>query len=391
MRGKECENGLHRMLKRAGLHWTVNAQMARRGGFKGTPLLTPEATDGYIQSLRDAEQKALAQKIDDGHTGGYGGDVRILLPGNDLTHPPVLDGPEKLTIDPIEEPMEEADGMTMSFTLDETMNPWVGQYPADVNAIDFTLQEEECRALLYGRDTWLVPVIDSPCTIEADFHTETDRSFVTKKVTPYLMDIPADLHAPLLNWIVMSDPEQSEDFESTLAGGLRNIMAHGNSILRPMASDTLARFRCLDRFHAGEGGVCRITWGKSTTLDDCVCQMLCIGPLHFCAIDYGDAVSLTETLQRKIGAVDKEERNQCTLLAVAAGIISSDLKPGNLPARSRVAKLAVELRGMEWNIAHPIAGSEGEPKSVNEKTLLSLGHDIVHPNHDRDYRSLGCS
>ena len=69
VRGGECENGLHRMLKRNGLHWAVHAQMARRGGFKGTPLLTPEATDGYIQSLRDAEQKALAQKIDDGHTG----------------------------------------------------------------------------------------------------------------------------------------------------------------------------------------------------------------------------------------------------------------------------------------------------------------------------------
>ena len=123
-------------------------------------------------------------------------------------------------------------------------------------------------------------------------------------------------------------------------------------------------------------------------LGDCVCQMLYIGPLHFCAFVYGDAINLPEKLQQKLVAVDMEERNQCTLLAVDAGIIASDSKPGNLPSRSRAAKLADALRLQEWAIASPIGGSDGVAKSISEKTMMSLRHDITQPNHDMDYRTL---
>ena len=97
---------------------------------------------------------------------------------------------------------------------------------------------------------------------------------------------------------------------------------------------------------------------------------------------------LHEFLQRKLVSPDRTERNQCTVLAVAAGIqarLSSSLA---LPVRSRVSQAALELRITEWQSADPLVNSEEDPHSFNERTLLSLRHDIVHPGHDSDYRSM---
>ena len=270
----------------------------------------------------------------------------------------------------------------------EEVNPWVGEYPLDINQYDFTLQEDECRALLFGRDTWLVPQEQHTAHVLAETDERVDHTRIKELAAHHIKGLPWELHTPLLNWIALDDPKQNCEFEASLACGLRNVAAHGNSILRNKALETLSRMKNLDRYHAGDGGICRITWGKSAQLDDCVSQMLWIGPLHFCAIDYGDTLSLPEHMQQKVLAVDKEERNQCTLLAVAAGIIALDLKSGNIPARTRTAKLAAQLRYREWTVAHPICESQGEAKSYNARTLCSLSHDILHPNHDRDYRSL---
>lgn len=46
--------------------------MARRGGFKGTKLLSAPEIDGFIQSLRDTDQlKTDAKRTDDHAAGGY--------------------------------------------------------------------------------------------------------------------------------------------------------------------------------------------------------------------------------------------------------------------------------------------------------------------------------
>ena len=60
-------------MKRSGIHWTVRAQLARRGGLKGTQLLDKNSIDGYIQSLRDTNAAKENSKIQTPHatTGGY--------------------------------------------------------------------------------------------------------------------------------------------------------------------------------------------------------------------------------------------------------------------------------------------------------------------------------
>jgi len=54
-RGAECPFGVHQMMKHSGLHWTVRAQLARRGGLKGTQLLDKKSVGGCIQSLREVD------------------------------------------------------------------------------------------------------------------------------------------------------------------------------------------------------------------------------------------------------------------------------------------------------------------------------------------------
>ena len=150
----------------------------------------------------------------------------------------------------------------------------------------------------------------------------------------------------------------------------------------------LSQLKCLGRFHAGEGGVCRIAWGASVRLGDCVCPAISIGALQFSAVDYGDVISLNEAMQQRLTAIDKDERNQCTLLAIAAGIIALDLNHKTAPPRNRVARLASELRLHGWQVSYPLTQTQGMAKSLNGKTMVSLRHDIAFPNHDRDYRSL---
>ena len=157
------------------------------------------------------------------------------------------------------------------------------------------------------------------------------------------------------------------EFESPLAEGLRNVLAHGNSTLRKSAADALAKLQCLDRSHAGDGGVCRITCGASVNLGDCPCQAIAIGPLQFCAIDYGDSINLSEKLQQRLTSIDREERDQCTLLATDAGIIDMSLKPRDIPARSRVSLREGQLRANEWLTSHPLHVPNVPPSHLARK------------------------
>ena len=53
-RGKECEHCLRKLMKKTGLRWAMDSQMARLGGIKGTDLLSASEIDGYVTALREA-------------------------------------------------------------------------------------------------------------------------------------------------------------------------------------------------------------------------------------------------------------------------------------------------------------------------------------------------
>ena len=133
----------------------------------------------------------------------------------------------------------------------------------------------------------------------------------------------------------------------------------------------------------------KVIWGGTLKLDDCTSQLVPIGPLSFYAIDFGDTLSLSDQLQRSLNSQDKTERNQCTLIALAAGLVSRS--PGqarNIPSELRAKHLASELGGIEWAQSNKGSFLDANPHSFNEKVVASLCHDIQNTNHDRDYRIL---
>ena len=196
------------------------------------------------------------------------------------------------------------------------------------------------------------------------------------------------LHCCLLNWMVQMDHPHTE-LEKNVALALQNILSHGNSQFRPLASQALACLKGLDRHITGDTPPLKVIWGETSKLDDCTSQRVSIGSLSFFAIDFGDTLSLSDQLQRSLNSPDKTERNQCTLIALAAGITARS--PGqtrNIPSALRVKHLASELRGVEWAQSSKGSFTETNPHSFNEKVIANLCHDIRNINHDRDYRSL---
>ena len=53
-KGNDCPFGIHQSMKRSCLHWAVRAQLARRGGLRGSQILDEKAAEGFIHALREA-------------------------------------------------------------------------------------------------------------------------------------------------------------------------------------------------------------------------------------------------------------------------------------------------------------------------------------------------
>ena len=377
VRGTECAFGLHQAMKHSGIHWTVRAQLARRGGLKGTQLIDKTTIDGYIQSLRDSNvaKENSKLKVPTTTTGGYEPD--------EIDDPPLL--PPGLEIGDFCDP-------TVSYPEREAYqahpNPWIGTPPEDVQQFDFTALEDEYRTALFGRDDWLIYNPEKQVSFESIGAEARERWNMETIYQEYLSMIDIALHCSLLNWMSVMDHTPNV-LEKNVALGLQNILVHGNSRLRGLAAQALACLNGLDRHITGDAPPIKVLWGVTTKLDDCSSQKCAIGPLSFFALDYGDTLSLSDAVQRGLNSPEKTERNQCTLIALAAGLCART--PGlerSVPAASRVRMLASELRAEEWINAQEGAFTDSNPHSIHERTIASLCHDILSANHDRDYRGM---
>ena len=77
-------------MKKAGLHWTTHAQMARRGGINGTEILSAPEIDGFILCLRETEAQTQAAETEAPQTGGYGVENDIECFTKEVNLPPGL-------------------------------------------------------------------------------------------------------------------------------------------------------------------------------------------------------------------------------------------------------------------------------------------------------------
>ena len=325
----------------------------QKRGVKGSTLLSASEIDGYISALRAANSIEQAEKKETPHSGGYCEERDYRNFGQIIPPPPGL---KEMTHDATFPETDSYPTLIVGDSHEGTnpMNPWVGTYPADIDSFDFAAAEEQLRALLFPKDTWL-PCIDPTSTpLRVEGAPGQTHQRVLELAQPFLNEINEELHASLLNWVRNHLPQGEPEFEEALATGLRNITTHGNSRLRSLASSALAHLKCLDRFHAGDAGVCRITWGGVVALDDCKCQLLSIGPLQFSAVDYGDVIALSEPMQKKLNAIEREEKNQCTLLAIAAGISALDSKHKTVPPEESVGQTCIRTKDERVDCCTPV-------------------------------------
>ena len=131
-----------------------------------------------------------------------------------------------------------------------------------------------------------------------------------------------------------------------------------------------------------------ITWGKRIPLGDCEAQGLTLGKLHFRAIDFGDAVRLSERSRKSLGPIEPHEKNQCVLLHTVAG--TQRLKEGKkngIPVLARVLAEAEEWRKGEYVQAKEALKMVGDLKGEHAAEIRSASHDVIQNGHDRGYRS----
>ena len=270
-----------------------------------------------------------------------------------------------------------------------TPHEWLGNIPGDIGTFDFTLLEDDLRQVLHGDDQWVGFTSKPRTTIENMCDGAAEYTTLYKELGPYLMHVDESIHCQLVNWVRHRGNPDGESVQKRILDGLQNIISHGNRLSRTLAAEGYALIQGVTTHQTGDDSSCRIFWGKTIQLDDCRAQSVTIGCLSFEAIDYGDTIPLTDYLQRQLNNEDRSEKNQCTLIALAAGLVSAAQGQERfLPSASRVLAMACDLRLMEWNTAQPYVNSTGVDLPNNEKMIHSLCHDAINPHHDRDYRSL---
>ena len=262
----------------------------------------------------------------------------------------------------------------------------LGIVPDDFHSFDCTAAEDPLRTILNTSDEWIhsktspqqfIPPI-SPLTPD-ELHIEEFW-----KTVPF--DIPVRI-TPFLRSSMM----KSNDVEkwTALTQSLETLEEFGSYRDKSDAKMCLDYASQVPNLRSGKQLNHQVVWGQHMTLDDCCTQEVCISELCFTAVDYGDMIPTSEELQQILGFTQREEKNQCVLLHLAAALVHTEVgSKRSPPPASRVRLMAKSLRLLEAKQAHEIQGSTPQSSSRWGDELLSLCHDVLAESHDRDYRSL---
>ena len=337
------------------------------GGFKGTKVPNAAEIDGFTQSLRKTNLKEESEKKKDNNpnvnpTGGYNGDSSNPDLYGVYKFPPPGIGIVPENENPFTTHSDHFDSQST------TPHEWLGETPDDIGTFDFALMEDDLRRVLYGDEQWVGTTSQPRTTIETMFDGAAEYTTLYKEMDPWLKNVDESIHCQLVNWAKHRGNADGESIQRRVLEGLGNMITHGNRLSRALASEGYALIQGTNTHLTGEDSSCRIFWGKTMQLDDCRAQSATIGCLSFEAIDYGDTIPLSDFLQRQLNNEDRSEKNQCALIALAAGLVS--LTQGQerfLPSASRVLAMASDLRLTEWNAAQPYINSTGVDFSNNEK------------------------
>ena len=187
-----------------------------------------------------------------------------------------------------------------------------------------------------------------------------------------------------MNWL--STNAQSKDRDKEIWSALGILVEKGTGKMSQSALAKLPLRRDAECQRTDES-IIDIYWSDSLDMGDVNAQKPNIGKLEFPALDYGDRLTLPLPMRIGINEGSNIEKNQCSVIHLAAGLgWNLQNRPNRPPLKARVLHLATELRGLEFRRSTEMIDSAVALDQVWKDTVQALTHDIVASNHDRDFR-----
>ena len=263
------------------------------------------------------------------------------------------------------------------------------EIPEEFEAVDYTRQEDVQELIKEPEDNWGVPQShqDRPYGAGEDKAAERAKELVWKArqlsegpVLKALEKASDDLYAWAAARVAREEGARLEDLMEEMA-------LFGASDLAQEASDILDHVRPSSK--AGERPrlvVKETLWAPGEPGQG----GLELDGVAWRTWDYQEEVMMTEELAAMLKVVEPiEERRQCVTKTVAAGILWRRL--GRRPTMAEVAQEAAVVRVEQARQALEAHDQMGEPLEFVtplEHEVRCQAHDVLHPHHERDFRTL---
>ena len=246
--------------------------------------------------------------------------------------------------------------------------------PNDFEHFDFAESEQRINDIAHASDEWAYHVHCDGVPVESGSLSLRQQQ-IDSIWSTFPPTIEIDVHPYVVNWLSLYRPEQETLHNAdSIRRALLYLQEHGFERDKGLATTSLQN---LDKMPSAVGKCetkTEIAWGEKLKLIDCESGELTFGVVRFHGIDFGDMLDLNTGLQQELSRGDAVEKNQCALLAMAAGAEwSLQKRPRRAPSRSRVQFSAKEMLGAEMAMVRLF--SEPMPRVLQSATrdVVSIG------------------
>ena len=352
------------------MDWTVQLQLLRRGGLKNRPNLSNDQVTKQMENLRQVNKDKMAENVAEGKrakgASGKGKDKEKVAgaEGTEEAGAKVGKGaPEEFTdFMPTEAEGELAQwikGDGAKFLEDQEANKACRAVGTSV------VKDPEATRRLELMKT----IDDAGLTtmLEGDLATYVNNKLLLlKEEKPDLKLGPDSLRKAVEEARDLGSPEVSAMADQVLTNGLVGKVGFSQDIA------TLSNMVWADGVGTGTFRYLGTPWR---------------------VYDYGDQLPISPALGELLDLHDlqcqREEARQCLYLHCSAGVLLS--KKGEVPTLEDVLEAATEVRTeVVWQAQEAAYHLGPCPEEVGkaEADLRTFAHDILHLDHDKDYRCL---
>ena len=349
-RGKDCSHAHQPITTTKGIHWTVLAQLIRRGGLRNGPIIHPNQVDGRIAQLRTQAKAETDEKISEGSSQKQG-----WLPPSEY---------EDVQYTQLEEELRELTrgpdyGWLRDYHAEElkVKNVWDRRvdHPEAQRRLE-ELKKLEKAGKLEGMGTW------SPYL----------QSHVRSRIlNAHMEGNTLDIDEVLLEATEKGCPELAQEAEKVLN------------------EQRTVGWQEQDR----QAWIGALIWSKEKGYGEGKFEFQCGGE-HQCwrYLDYRDRLPVPPELASALGMQEgEEEERQCLVLHPAAGCLMWDnnWNPDAPPSLAEVQEAAQALRAELWDDAAGVVSELGDPApwiGAHEAEVRGYAHDVLRAHHDKDYR-----